>query len=52
MKRNPELYLKEIARYKEDFFKFFESAKNNPMKKNKKLAEVAVFLSRMGKHFK
>lgn len=52
IKRNPELYMKEVAKYKADFLKFFEEAKLNPMKKNKKLAEICVFLARMGKHFK
>lgn len=44
--------MKEVAKYKADFLKFFEEAKLNPMKKNKKLAEICVFLARMGKHFK
>ena len=52
IRKHPELYIEEITKYKEDFVIAFNLAKESPLQKNKKVAELAIFLSRVASSFK
>ncbi|EGR27638.1 sda1 domain protein 1 [Ichthyophthirius multifiliis] len=52
VRRTPELYRKEVTQYYSEFKQTFEKVKENPLQKNKKFAELAVFLARIAQFYK
>ncbi len=52
MQKTPDLYTKEVGRLVDLFKTLFVIAKENPLLKNYKFAELTVFLSRVSHSYK
>lgn len=52
IRKNPELYVREVTEYYAEFKSTFEKVKENPLQKNRKFSDLAVFLARVAQFYK